>query len=244
MQPFVVDKEGTVRFQENSIVRSLLDASRKLGFGLNELSASRFPQADWEQFYQLIGYSLSGYHELSQVSDESALAATKEAQKIAPRVSGCRDEGGVIHCGVGVEEGRSRGRVVKMGDGLRRREASRKMECTIFAQGFQSSVVGPGREARCSVFLPFGLELEAIGFSDESLRSFSRARLTVNGKRPEYCVEEFTILPLVPASVNEGPTRTPFVLKSGDVLEVASTNSSGGDARLSCTLTGFVKEVP
>ena len=102
MQPIVKDDRGVVRFQVNSIVRTLLDESQERGFGLNNLVARYFSQADWEQFYQLIGYSLSGYHELSMVSDEFALAATREAQKVASGATGCRDAGCSVHCGVGV----------------------------------------------------------------------------------------------------------------------------------------------
>jgi hypothetical protein len=109
MRKFIVDKQGrelggVIRFKANPVVKILLDESQKLGFGLNELSLRDFPQVDWEEFYQLIGYSLSGYHELSAVSDESALAATKAAQDQFPGVEGCRDHGCEIHCGVEKEE--------------------------------------------------------------------------------------------------------------------------------------------
>lgn len=40
------------------------------------------PQADVEQFYQLIGYSVGGYCELSLVSDESADAAVEAARAL------------------------------------------------------------------------------------------------------------------------------------------------------------------
>jgi len=100
MQPFIKDPQGTVRFKENAIVRLLLDEAQPRGFGLNQLAMHDFTQADWEQFYQLIGYSLSGYHELSHVSDASAKAASRSARKAFPGVGGCRDSGCEIHCGV------------------------------------------------------------------------------------------------------------------------------------------------
>lgn len=105
MQPFIV-KNKVVRFKANVIVSTMLEESQKRGFGLNELArASRkFTQADWEEFYQLIGYSLCGYHELSFVSDETAREATKEAKKLDPEFAGCRDVGCQIHCGVEREE--------------------------------------------------------------------------------------------------------------------------------------------
>lgn len=104
MQPLFKDDKGVIRFKENKIVRTLLDESEKRKFGLNELAVRDFTQADWEQFYQLIGYSLRGYHELSFVSDEAARKATEEAKKLDPKYAGCRDVGCQIHCGVEREE--------------------------------------------------------------------------------------------------------------------------------------------
>ena len=98
MQPIHRDSDGMARFQENLIVRYLLDNNGRLT--LNDLAVCGFPQRDWEQFYQLIGYSLSGYHELSNVSDVSALEATEKAQEAIPGAHGCRDDNCSIHCGV------------------------------------------------------------------------------------------------------------------------------------------------
>jgi hypothetical protein len=64
---------------------------------LNGLHTRNFPQADREQFAQLMGYSISGYHELSYVSDTSAAEATLLAEKIVPGAGGCRDQGCPIH---------------------------------------------------------------------------------------------------------------------------------------------------
>ena len=58
-----------IRFKPNLIVDFLVDKAGKLGFDLNDLHGYTFPQEDWEQFYQLMGYSVDGYHELSHVSD-------------------------------------------------------------------------------------------------------------------------------------------------------------------------------
>lgn len=99
MQPLV--KVGdVVRFRANAIVCHLLDHG---GIDLNRLAFMRdqFSQDDWEQFAQLIGYSLCGYHELSYVSDESALAASAKAREQWPESGGCRDgDGCEIHSGV------------------------------------------------------------------------------------------------------------------------------------------------
>lgn len=59
------------RFVSNKIVEHLLEHGQKTGCGLNELACIDFPQEDREQFAQLIGYSLSGYGDLSYVSDDS-----------------------------------------------------------------------------------------------------------------------------------------------------------------------------
>lgn len=101
MQPIVKDAHGIVRFKKNKIVTFLLDeASAGRKCDLNRLGVQDFDQEDWEQFYQLIGYPLCGYHELSCISDEACHEATKAAKKIAPDAGGCRDKGCEIHSGV------------------------------------------------------------------------------------------------------------------------------------------------
>ena len=75
MQPLVWD-EGVIRFKRNRIVCFLLDNG---SFDMNKLwlllGSGLFPIEDMEQFYQLIGYSVSGFGEISgfraQVVDEA-----------------------------------------------------------------------------------------------------------------------------------------------------------------------------
>ncbi len=104
MQPVYRDKGGVIRFCENAVVRALLDRDTERGQrypdfpartdgGLNWIAMQRFSQADQEQFAQLIGYSISGYHELSYVSDESAARASLLAKALLPGAGGCRDAG-------------------------------------------------------------------------------------------------------------------------------------------------------
>lgn len=81
MQPLYRDPDGTVRFQTNAIVRFLLDAGP---FDLNMLAKVPFSDEDRAQFAQLIGYSVSGWGELSYVSD----AAYDEAVKLVEEVGG------------------------------------------------------------------------------------------------------------------------------------------------------------
>lgn len=83
MQPIIRDSDGVLRFKENSLVRYLLDWATQRGCGLNELAIVPASQEDREQLMQLIGYSLSGYGELSFVSDESYERADKAADIFA-----------------------------------------------------------------------------------------------------------------------------------------------------------------
>jgi hypothetical protein len=76
IQPLAPDEHGTTRFKKNAIVDFLA-----MKFGLNELAAMDFPQEDWEQLAQLIGYSLSGFGELSYVRDETFATASAMAEQ-------------------------------------------------------------------------------------------------------------------------------------------------------------------
>jgi hypothetical protein len=79
VQP-LVDDDGITRFKRNAIVCFLLDAGP---YDMNKLALMPFSDEDREQFAQLIGYSLSGFGELSYVSDETYERA--EAQEILPK---------------------------------------------------------------------------------------------------------------------------------------------------------------
>jgi hypothetical protein len=68
VQPIIIDKEGVKRFKANRIVRFLLDAGP---FDLGQLGYMPFDNEEWEQFAQLIGYSISGFQELPYISDET-----------------------------------------------------------------------------------------------------------------------------------------------------------------------------
>ena len=79
IQPIVTDAHGVIRFKGNAIVRHLLDHG---GIDLNAIAMLDFTQDDREQFTQLIGYSLSGAHDLDYVSDECIEDAEAEAAPI------------------------------------------------------------------------------------------------------------------------------------------------------------------
>lgn len=93
MQP-VQTENGVLRFRRNKIVEYLLEHG---GFDMNKIAVLDFDDEDREQFAQLIGYSVSGYHELSYVSDRSAKAASAAGRKIGADVGGCRDHDCEIH---------------------------------------------------------------------------------------------------------------------------------------------------
>ena len=78
IQPLHFDSSGVLRFQGNAIVRFLLDAGP---FDMNQLALMPLSAADREQFAQLIGYSLSGFGELSYVTDGTYERAEKKAKK-------------------------------------------------------------------------------------------------------------------------------------------------------------------
>jgi len=75
IQPLYIDEDGTLRFKRNEIVDFILENG---GIDLNQIAGMKFSQDDREQFAQLIGYSHSGYGDLSYVSDETWYAAQKQ----------------------------------------------------------------------------------------------------------------------------------------------------------------------
>jgi hypothetical protein len=66
MQPIILDESGIPRFKVNAIVRYLLDFGTT---NMNKLACMPFSVEDRVQFAQLIGYSVSGFSELSYVPD-------------------------------------------------------------------------------------------------------------------------------------------------------------------------------
>lgn len=68
IQPLEKNADGVLCFKENAIVRHLWD---KGGLDLNQIARLDFAAEDRQQFAQLIGYSLSGYGELSYVDDDA-----------------------------------------------------------------------------------------------------------------------------------------------------------------------------
>ena len=79
IQPIELAEDDVVRFKRNAIVKLLLDTGK---LTLNDLACMSFSQTDWEQFYQLIGYSVSGFGELSNVSEELIAYADRRKARI------------------------------------------------------------------------------------------------------------------------------------------------------------------
>jgi len=75
MQPIAAGDGGPPRFKPNAIVRALLDHGRRTGLDLDRIADMDFTQDDRCQLAQLIGYSLSGYLELSYVTGRHAADA-------------------------------------------------------------------------------------------------------------------------------------------------------------------------
>ena len=67
VQPVIVDPHGVCRFKANAICRWIIDNGL---VDMNKLAVQGFPNADREQFAQLIGYSVSGAGDLSYFSPE------------------------------------------------------------------------------------------------------------------------------------------------------------------------------
>lgn len=79
LKTIFMDKTGCLRFKENAIVQYLL---KNGGIDMNHLArlGDQFTDEDREQFAQLIGYSLSGFSDLSYVSNETYETAKRMAE--------------------------------------------------------------------------------------------------------------------------------------------------------------------
>ena len=106
LQPLEYDSEGVLRFKKNAIVRFLLDDGPN---DMNRLAVMNFSQEDREQFAQLIGYSLSGFSELSYVSDETYNRAAQQARVLDEAPRGCEHNNmlpsephGYLYCDCGL----------------------------------------------------------------------------------------------------------------------------------------------
>ena len=89
MQPIVIDKNGTPRFAENRIISKLLEVARIAEYDLNcihmDAQEGKFSIEEIEQFNQLIGYSVSGFGEISCHRGLTIKNADKKGRKATSR---------------------------------------------------------------------------------------------------------------------------------------------------------------
>ena len=82
-QPIVLDEKGTPRFQSNEIIKFLFNTGQ---LDLNKLTMmvkqGAFPLEDYAQITQLLGYSVSGWGDLSTSPPNDVGAADAEAAMI------------------------------------------------------------------------------------------------------------------------------------------------------------------
>jgi len=78
MQTLVRD-QGIIRFKKNAVVRFLLDAGP---FDLNQIWCMPFSIEDMEQFYQQIGYSVSGFGDIDRFRRRTVEEADRRAAEM------------------------------------------------------------------------------------------------------------------------------------------------------------------
>ena len=72
MQPVELDENGVARFKANTIIDHLFDTGK---LDLNAIARLDFPTEDRIQLAQLLGYSVSGFSDLSYATDDTVTAA-------------------------------------------------------------------------------------------------------------------------------------------------------------------------
>jgi len=79
IQDMHIDEHETLRFKQNKIVRFLFDAGP---FDMNALALMPFDSDDRQQFAQLIGYSVSGFGDLSYAHPETIEEADRLGRQV------------------------------------------------------------------------------------------------------------------------------------------------------------------
>lgn len=82
MQPVVKAADGSIRFKQNQIVNDMLELCSKHGLDLNEIAMRDYEKDDRSQLMQLIGYSVSGYGNLSCSRAKHVMRADEKAELI------------------------------------------------------------------------------------------------------------------------------------------------------------------
>ena len=78
LQP-LIKQDGILRFKANTIIVWLFESGR---LNLNDIAILPFPAEDHEQLAQLLGYSVSGFEELSYVTEATYAAVEAAAEAI------------------------------------------------------------------------------------------------------------------------------------------------------------------
>ena len=86
MQPVVKAANGTIRFKQNQIISDMLELCQKHGLGLNEIAMRDYEKDDRSQLMQLIGYSVSGYGDLSCSRAKHVMRADEKAESMIDEV--------------------------------------------------------------------------------------------------------------------------------------------------------------
>lgn len=96
-QPIVLDVNLTPRFKANRLVRLMLDLGRAgQRFDLNTIAAavsSSDDRYDYAQLMQLIGYSVSGFGDVTGVPKGLVQAADDEAERLMAEAREAREAG-------------------------------------------------------------------------------------------------------------------------------------------------------
>jgi hypothetical protein len=82
MQPIIRAEDDVIRFQENAIIRWLCDSGR---LNLNDIATLPFDNEDRMQLAQLLGYSVSGFGDLSYADPNVVAAADAVAEALLDR---------------------------------------------------------------------------------------------------------------------------------------------------------------
>jgi hypothetical protein len=79
IQPLYLSEDGVMYFKQNKIITYLFESGK---LDLNEIAVMDFSNEDQQQIAQLVGYSLSGYGDLSYVDDDAYAVAQRMSEEV------------------------------------------------------------------------------------------------------------------------------------------------------------------
>jgi hypothetical protein len=86
MQPVEMAGDQVVRFKRNQIICDMQELCAKHGLDLNEIACRDYSKDDRSQLMQLIGYSVSGYGNLSCSRAKHVMRADEKAASMVEEV--------------------------------------------------------------------------------------------------------------------------------------------------------------